>query len=47
MLSLLRHQGMKILGGCCGTNAKHLEYIVKNNPFLPPLKANAPKNQRT
>ena len=47
MLSLLRHQGMKILGGCCGTNAKHLEYIVKNNPFLPHLKINAPKNQRT
>jgi S-methylmethionine-dependent homocysteine/selenocysteine methylase len=30
MLALHRNQGMKILGGCCGTNAKHLRYIVEN-----------------
>lgn len=36
MLSLHRNQGMKIMGGCCGTNAKHLEYIVKNYSFPPP-----------
>ncbi|MGR3317202.1 MAG: homocysteine S-methyltransferase family protein [Candidatus Anammoxibacter sp.] len=29
MLALNKQYGIKILGGCCGTNVKHLEYIVK------------------
>jgi len=31
MLELNNKYGMKILGGCCGTNGKHLEYLAKNN----------------
>lgn len=31
MLRLNRQFGVKILGGCCGTNAAHLEYLVKAN----------------
>ena len=30
MLELYREYGVKILGGCCGTNAAHLRYIVEN-----------------
>lgn len=30
MLSLHRNHGMKILGGCCGTNADHLRYVAEN-----------------
>jgi len=30
MLSLNRARGVKILGGCCGTNEQHLEYLVGN-----------------
>ncbi|MGR3176452.1 MAG: homocysteine S-methyltransferase family protein [Candidatus Anammoxibacter sp.] len=29
MITLNKQYGIKILGGCCGTNVKHLEYIVK------------------
>jgi len=29
MLKLNRKYGMKILGGCCGTGAEHLKYLVK------------------
>ncbi|KPK68259.1 hypothetical protein AMJ87_12185 [candidate division WOR_3 bacterium SM23_60] len=28
MIALNRKYGVKILGGCCGTNAQHLQYIV-------------------
>jgi S-methylmethionine-dependent homocysteine/selenocysteine methylase len=28
MVELNRKYGVKILGGCCGTNAQHLQYIV-------------------
>lgn len=28
MIALNRKFGLKILGGCCGTNAQHLQYIV-------------------
>ena len=28
MIELNRKHGVKILGGCCGTNAQHLQYIV-------------------
>jgi homocysteine S-methyltransferase len=28
MLELNRHYGLKVLGGCCGTNEEHLEYIA-------------------
>jgi S-methylmethionine-dependent homocysteine/selenocysteine methylase len=31
MLELNSKHGMEILGGCCGTNGKHLEYLAKNN----------------
>jgi methionine synthase I (cobalamin-dependent) len=27
MLGLNRQYGVKILGGCCGTNEEHLRYI--------------------
>jgi S-methylmethionine-dependent homocysteine/selenocysteine methylase len=30
MIALNRKYGVKILGGCCGTNAQHLQYIVDN-----------------
>ena len=30
MLQLHRDYGLKILGGCCGTNSGHLNYIVDN-----------------
>ena len=30
MIELNRKYGVKILGGCCGTNAQHLQYIVDN-----------------
>ncbi|MBD3868963.1 MAG: homocysteine S-methyltransferase family protein [Acidobacteria bacterium] len=30
MLKLNRDHGVKILGGCCGTGAGHLEYLVAN-----------------
>jgi S-methylmethionine-dependent homocysteine/selenocysteine methylase len=29
MIELNRKFGVKILGGCCGTSHKHLEYIVQ------------------
>lgn len=30
MIKLNRSYGVKILGGCCGTGARHLQYIVDN-----------------
>ena len=30
MLDLNRTYGVKVLGGCCGTNEEHLQYIVDN-----------------
>ncbi len=30
MIELNKKYGVKILGGCCGTNARHLQYIVDN-----------------
>ncbi len=30
MIKLNRRYAVKILGGCCGTNARHLQYIVDN-----------------
>ncbi len=30
MIQLNKQYGVKILGGCCGTDAKHLQYIVDN-----------------
>lgn len=30
MIKLYRDYGVKILGGCCGTRAEHLEYLVKH-----------------
>ena len=30
MLMLNRSYGVKILGGCCGTSAEHLQYLVEN-----------------
>ncbi|MFO7801232.1 MAG: homocysteine S-methyltransferase family protein [Desulfovermiculus sp.] len=30
MLTLHRHWGLKILGGCCGTGDEHLRYLVQN-----------------
>lgn len=30
MIELNRTYGVKILGGCCGTNAQHLQYLVDN-----------------
>lgn len=30
MVQLNRDFGLKILGGCCGTDGKHLEYLAKN-----------------
>ncbi|SHK73411.1 homocysteine S-methyltransferase [Marinobacter antarcticus] len=30
MVRLNRDFGLKILGGCCGTDGKHLEYLAKN-----------------
>jgi homocysteine S-methyltransferase len=30
MIQLHKKYGVKILGGCCGTNAHHLQYIVDN-----------------
>lgn len=30
MLKLNRDYGVKILGGCCGTDAEHLEYLITN-----------------
>jgi len=30
MIELNRRYAVKILGGCCGTNARHLQYIVDN-----------------
>ena len=30
MIDLNKEFGVKILGGCCGTNTVHLEYIVRN-----------------
>lgn len=30
MIELNRRYGVKVLGGCCGTNAQHLQYIVDN-----------------
>jgi len=29
MLKLHKNYGMKILGGCCGTDEKHLRYLIK------------------
>ncbi len=31
MIDLNRNYGIRILGGCCGTNAEHLKYIVSNS----------------
>ncbi len=31
MLNLNANYGMKILGGCCGTNIEHLRYLITNN----------------
>jgi len=31
MLELNSKYGVEILGGCCGTNEKHLKYLAKNN----------------
>ncbi len=36
MLELHRQWGIKILGGCCGTNTEHLKYIVANSQALTP-----------
>ena len=30
MLDLKQNYGVKVLGGCCGTNEQHLTYLVKN-----------------
>jgi S-methylmethionine-dependent homocysteine/selenocysteine methylase len=30
MITLNRKYGVKILGGCCGTSDKHLQYITQN-----------------
>jgi homocysteine S-methyltransferase len=30
MIELNKEYGVKILGGCCGTNYKHLQYIFDN-----------------
>jgi methionine synthase I (cobalamin-dependent) len=30
MVKLNRDFGLKILGGCCGTDGKHLEYLTEN-----------------
>jgi homocysteine S-methyltransferase len=30
MIELNRKYGAKILGGCCGTNTQHLQYIIDN-----------------
>ena len=30
MLKLNQNYDVRILGGCCGTGPKHLEYIVEN-----------------
>ena len=30
MIELNKNYGIKILGGCCGTDARHLQYIVDN-----------------
>jgi homocysteine S-methyltransferase len=30
MAQLNRDFGLKILGGCCGTDGKHLEYLTEN-----------------
>ncbi|UCC11224.1 MAG: homocysteine S-methyltransferase family protein [candidate division WOR-3 bacterium] len=30
MIALNKNYGVKILGGCCGTDARHLQYIVDN-----------------
>jgi S-methylmethionine-dependent homocysteine/selenocysteine methylase len=32
MLELNRTYGLKVLGGCCGTNEEHLRYIVSETP---------------
>ncbi|MCP3866698.1 MAG: homocysteine S-methyltransferase family protein [Gammaproteobacteria bacterium] len=29
-LELHRDRGLKILGGCCGTDRRHLKYIVEH-----------------
>ncbi|WP_444898232.1 homocysteine S-methyltransferase family protein [Microbulbifer sp. SSSA005] len=31
MLHLNQNSGFNILGGCCGTDARHLEYIINNH----------------
>ncbi|MGR3219675.1 MAG: homocysteine S-methyltransferase family protein [Candidatus Anammoxibacter sp.] len=31
MIALNKQYGIKIPGGCCGTNVNHLEYIVKRH----------------
>jgi S-methylmethionine-dependent homocysteine/selenocysteine methylase len=30
MVQLNRDFGLKVLGGCCGTNGKHLRYLTEN-----------------
>ena len=30
MIELNQKYGVRILGGCCGTDAQHLQYIVDN-----------------
>jgi len=32
MVELNRTYGVKILGGCCGTNIEHLKYLIENRP---------------
>lgn len=33
MLQLNRDFGLKVLGGCCGTDGKHLEYLINGNKW--------------
>lgn len=42
---LLREEGVRLIGGCCGTTPKHIEAAKKRIGQLPPLKAKvvAPK----
>lgn len=42
---LLREEGVRLIGGCCGTTPKHIEAAKKRISHLPPLKTKvvAPK----
>lgn len=35
MLRLNREFGIRILGGCCGTDQRHLEYLTKDHALMP------------